>query len=53
MTKKSKQRSGKQRKIALKEKRRLKREKRNNPCKKVNSNHCTHDEPLLVKSFGR
>ena len=52
MTKKSKQRSGKQRKIALKEKRRLKREKRNNPCKKVNSNHCTPDEPLLVKSFG-
>ena len=50
MTKKSKQRSGKQRKIALKEKRRLKREKRNNPCKKVNSNR--PNEPLLVKSFG-
>ena len=50
MTKKSKQRSGKQRKIALKEKRRLKREKRNST--KVKSVQCLPNEPILVKSFG-
>ena len=50
MTKKSRHRSGKQRKIALKEKRRLKREKHS--LKKVNSVHCISNEPILVKSFG-
>ena len=52
MTKKTKQRSGKQRKIALKEKRRLKREKRDNHSEKVPSIRCASNEPILVKSFG-
>ena len=50
MTKKSRQRSGKQKKAALKEKRRLKREKCTST--KVNVTHCSPNEPILVKSFG-
>ena len=45
MTKKSRRRSGKQKKIALKEKRRLKRDKNS-------EDYAVSSEPILVKSFG-